>query len=74
MGYSDLEPLWWALSLGACLGGNGTVIGASANVVALSLARKHNLIVTFFGFMKVAFPLMLLSIAIAGVYLWCAFL
>jgi len=74
MGYTDLEPLWWALSLGACLGGNGTVIGASANVVALSLARKHNLIVTFFGFMKVAFPLMLLGVAIAGVYLWIAFL
>lgn len=74
MGYSDPEPLWWALSLGACLGGNGTVIGASANVVALSLARKHNLVVTFFGFMKVAFPLMLLSIVISGFYLWIRFL
>lgn len=74
MGYGNLEPLWWALSLGACLGGNGTVIGASANVVALSLARKHNLVVTFWGFMKVAFPLMLLSIAISSLYLWWAFL
>lgn len=74
MGYTDLEPLWWALSLGACLGGNGTVIGASANVVALSLARKHNLVVTFFGFMKVAFPLMLLSIVLSGLYLWLRFL
>lgn len=74
MGYTDLEPLWWALSLGACLGGNGTVIGASANVVALSLARKHNLMVTFFGFMKVAFPLMALSIVLSGLYLWLRFL
>ena len=74
MGYGDLEPLWWALSLGACLGGNGTVIGASANVVALSLARKHNLVVTFWGFMKVAFPLMLLSIGISSLYLWLCFL
>jgi len=74
MGYGDLEPLWWALSLGACLGGNGTVIGASANVVALSIARKHNMVVTFWGFMKVAFPLMLLSIVISSLYLWCAFL
>ena len=74
MGYSNLEPLWWALSLGACLGGNGTVIGASANVVALSLARKHKLTVSFWQFMKVAFPLMLLSIAISTVYLWWAFL
>ncbi len=74
MGYGDLEPLWWALSLGACLGGNGTIIGASANVVALSLARKHNLVVTFWGFMKVAFPLMIFSIVISSIYLWWAFL
>ena len=74
MGYSNLEPLWWALSLGACLGGNGTVIGASANVVALSLARKHGMNVSFWQFMKVGFPLMLLSIVISTVYLWWAFL
>lgn len=74
MGVTNLEPLWWALSLGACLGGNGTVIGASANVVALSIARKHSMAVTFFGFMKVAFPLMLLSIGISAVYLWIVFL
>lgn len=74
MGYANLEPLWWALSLGACLGGNGTVIGASANVVALSLARKQNLVVSFWQFMKVAFPLMLLSIVISSVYLYLFFL
>ncbi|MDO5471099.1 MAG: ArsB/NhaD family transporter [Akkermansia sp.] len=74
MGYANLEPLWWALSLGACLGGNGTVIGASANVVALSLARKQNLLVSFWQFMKVAFPLMLLSIVISSVYLYLFFL
>lgn len=74
MGCTDLEPLWWALSFGACLGGNGTVIGASANVVALALARKEGLVVSFFGYMKLAFPLMLLSVLIAWVYLWLAFL
>ena len=74
MGYGDLEPLWWALSLGACLGGNGTVIGASANVVALALAKKNNVTFSFFGFMKIAFPLMLVSIFISGVYLWMRFL
>lgn len=74
MGITNLEPLWWALSLGACLGGNGTVIGASANVVALSIARKHNMNVSFLGFMKVAFPLMLVSILISAVYLWVVFL
>lgn len=74
MGYGNLEPLWWALSLGACLGGNGTVIGASANVVALAMARKHGLNISFMGFMKIAFPLMLVSILISGVYLWLRFL
>lgn len=74
MGYGDLEPLWWALSLGACLGGNGTVIGASANVVALALARKEGFSVSFLRYMKLAFPLMLLSIGISWVYLWLRFL
>ena len=74
MGYADLEPLWWALSLGACLGGNGTVIGASANVVALGLARQHKLRVSFMQYFVVGFPLMLLSVAISSVYLWIRFL
>ena len=74
MGYPDLEPLWWALSLGACLGGNGTVIGASANVVALGLARQHKLRVSFMQYFVVGFPLMLLSVAISSVYLWIRFL
>lgn len=74
MGYADLEPLWWALSLGACLGGNGTVIGASANVVALGLARQHKLRVSFMQYFVVGFPLMLLSVAISSVYLWARFL
>ena len=70
MGYENLEPLWWALSLGACLGGNGTVIGASANVVALGLARQHNLRVSFMQYFVIGFPLMLLSIVVSAVYLW----
>ena len=74
MGYPDLEPLWWALSLGACLGGNGTVIGASANVVALGLARQHKLRVSFMQYFVVGFPLMLLSVAISSAYLWIRFL
>ncbi len=65
----NLMPLWWALSLGACLGGNGTAIGASANVVSLAIARKHGLNISFFAFMKIAFGLMLLSIVISMVYL-----
>ncbi len=74
MGYQNLEPLWWALSLGACLGGNGTVIGASANVVALGLARQHKLRVSFMQYFAIGFPLMLLSIGICSVYLYCFYL
>jgi len=67
---SDLDFLWWSLSLGACLGGNGTIIGASANVVVAGMAEKRGLTMTFLGFMKVAFPLMLLSIVISSGYLY----
>ncbi len=70
----ELEPLWWALALGACLGGNGTAIGASANVVSLAIARSHGLNISFFGFMKIAFGLMLLSIVIAMFYLLAFYL
>ncbi len=66
---TGLEPLWWALSLGACLGGNGTLIGASANVIVAGLAEKNGFQIRFLQFMKLAFPLMLLSIVISSVYL-----
>lgn len=74
MGYANLEPLWWALSLGACLGGNGTVIGASANVVALGLARQHHVRISFMQYFYVGFPLMLMSIVISAIYLWLRYL
>lgn len=73
-GITDLNPLWWSLSLGACLGGNGTIIGASANVVVAGMAEKQGYKWTFVGFMKVAFPLMLVSIVISTVYLYFFFL
>ena len=70
MGLSNLEPMWWSLALGACLGGNGTLIGASANVVVASLAAQHGKQISFIGFMKVAFPVMILTIIIANIYIW----
>ncbi|AEF94040.1 Citrate transporter [Desulfotomaculum nigrificans CO-1-SRB] len=73
-GIHDLNPLWWALSLGACLGGNGTIIGASANVVVAGMAEKRGYKWTFVGFMKVAFPLMLVSIIISTIYLYFFYL
>lgn len=65
----DVTPLWWAVSLGACLGGNGTLIGASANVVLSEISKKHGYEITFAKFFKTGFPIMLLTILIAGVYL-----
>lgn len=71
MGQSGMHiaPLWWAVSLGACLGGNGTLIGASANVVVAGLAEKHGYKLSFGRYFKTGFPLMLLSVAISTVYL-----
>jgi Na+/H+ antiporter NhaD/arsenite permease-like protein len=68
-GEQALLPLWWALSLGACLGGNGTLIGASANLTVAGIGERAGVPFRFLEFAKVAFPLMLISIAIAHVYL-----
>lgn len=65
-----IKPLWWALSLGACLGGNGTIIGASANVIVAGIAAKSGYPIRFLQFMKLAFPLMLLSIFISWIYVY----
>ena len=58
----DVTPLWWALSLGACLGGNGTIIGASANVVLTGISAKNGYPVTYMQFLKVGFPMMIMSV------------
>ena len=74
MGMTNLEPVWWSLALGACLGGNGTLIGASANVVVASMAAQRGKPISFISFMKIALPLMTLSIAISSVYVWLRYL
>ena len=74
MGIANLDPIWWSLSLGACLGGNGTLIGASANVVVASMAAQRGKQISFLGFMKIAFPVMLLTILISNVYVWLRYL
>ena len=63
------NTLWWALALGACFGGNGTIIGASANVVTMGIAESRGYRITFGGFMKTAFPYMVISVAIAQAWL-----
>lgn len=65
-----MDSLWWALALGACLGGNGTLIGASANITVVGIAERHGNIIKFIDFLKIGFPLMILSIIIANIYLY----
>lgn len=70
LGISNLEPLWWSLSLGACLGGNGMLIGASANLIVAGLSAKEGYPITFVRFMKIGLPLMCLSVTIAMIYIF----
>ena len=69
-GPEQLMPLWWALSLGACFGGNGSLIGASANLTVAGIAERAGVPFRFLTFLKYAFPMMLVSIAIAQLYIW----
>ncbi|MDR2220498.1 MAG: ArsB/NhaD family transporter [Methylobacillus sp.] len=73
-GAENLEPLWWALALGACLGGNGTLIGASANLIVAGLADRADHPIHFLPFMRIAFPLMLLSIVLCHAYIYLRYL
>ncbi|MFC1615974.1 SLC13 family permease [Patescibacteria group bacterium] len=66
----DASILWWSLSLGACLGGNGTIIGASANVISIDLAKKDNVHISFLEYMKFSFPLTLGILGLCSLYLF----
>ncbi|MEI2736827.1 MAG: ArsB/NhaD family transporter [Rhodoblastus sp.] len=69
-GPDAIQPLWWALSLGACLGGNGTLIGASANLTVAGLAERNGVPFSFAKYTLYAFPMMLVSVAISHLYIW----
>ena len=73
-GAENLMPLWWSLALGACLGGNGSLIGASANLIVAGFAERAGHRIRFLPFMAMAFPLMLLSICIATLYVYLRYL
>lgn len=73
-GAENLMPLWWSLALGACLGGNGSLIGATANVIVAGFAERAGHRIGFLSFMAMAFPLMLMSIVIATIYVYLRFL
>jgi len=73
-GADAIVPLWWALALGACLGGNGSLIGASANLIVAGFAQRAGHPIQFLVFMKHAFGLMLISIVISHVYIYFRYL
>lgn len=64
-----LAPLVWALVFGLCLGGNGTLTGAAANVVGVGLAEQHGYKISFLRFLKFAFPIMLLTVFVGTLWL-----
>ncbi len=66
-------PLWWALSLGACLGGNGTLIGASANIVIANMSKKTEYPITFGNFLKYGMITLVISLVISFFYLYICF-
>jgi len=69
-GREAMMPVWWALSLGACFGGNGSLIGASANVIVAGLAAREGHPIRFLGFLLWSIPVMLASVLMAGIYLY----
>ena len=69
-GAAMLEPVWWSLALGACLGGNGTLIGAAANVMVAGLSERAGHPIGFVRFLAIGIPVMLLSVAIANVAIY----
>jgi Na+/H+ antiporter NhaD/arsenite permease-like protein len=73
-GVEYLMPLWWSLALGACLGGNGSLVGASANLIVAGFAERAGHRIRFLPFMLMAFPMMLLSIGIASFYVYFRYL
>ena len=70
----EAQPLWWALALGACLGGNLTIVGASANVVVANMAARAGHPIKFFEFLRYGAIVVAESLVISTVYLWVRYL
>ncbi len=73
-GMTNLDPLWWALALGACLGGNATLIGATSNVIVAGLAARANQGFSYIEFLKVGAPVALVSFIISSIYIYFRYL
>jgi len=74
LGHVDIYTLWWSLALGACLGGNGTLIASSANLVVASVAAREGTPISFIDFLKVSVPVTLITLALATVYVYVVFI
>lgn len=72
-GAEALLPIWWSLALGACLGGNGSLVGASANLIVAGFAERSGQPIHFIPFMLMAFPMMMLSVLISAVYVYARY-
>ncbi len=72
--YDNIDPLWWSLALGACLGGNGTMIGATANVLVADMAHRYGHPIYFLQFLRIGGLIMIESLIISTFYLWWRYL
>ena len=70
----EINTLWWSLALGACLGGNGTILGASANVIVAGLAAREGKGFSYVQFLVIAAPLTLITLLISHAYIWLRYL
>jgi len=73
-GMMNVDPVWWSLALGACLGGNGTLVGASANVVVAGIAASHRQPISFIKFLLYGIPVLIVSLVIASIYVYFRYL
>nr|WP_272495692.1 ArsB/NhaD family transporter [Bacillus pinisoli] len=73
-GMTNLDPLWWSLALGACLGGNGTLLGASSNLVVVGLALKEKVHIQFIDFLKIGIPVVFASLIMCTIYIYFRYL
>lgn len=72
-GAEAIKPVWWSLALGSCLGGNGSLIGAAANVMVAGLGDRAGYPLNFLDFIKIGLPIMLFSIFVANVYVYLVY-
>jgi len=69
----EAHTLWWSLALGACLGGNGTLIASSANLIVAAVAAREGTPISFISFLKISVPVTLITLLLASIYVYFVF-